>query len=63
MSDNKKKKEMNIHKTSYLMYEKTKKECIERMSEAMNEDVSKRWTQEDINEKKYNIVKNYDACF
>ena len=51
MSDNKKKKEMNIHKTSYLMYEKTKKECIERMSEAMNEDGSKRWTQEDIDEK------------
>lgn len=51
MTDSKKKKEMKIHKTSYLMYEKTKKECIERMTEAMNEDGSKRFSQEDIDEK------------
>ena len=51
MTDNKKKKEIGIHKTSYFMYEKTKKECIERMNEAMNEDGSKKYTQEDIDEK------------
>ena len=33
------------------MYEKTKKETIERMSEAMNPDGSKKFTQEDIDEK------------
>lgn len=44
-------KEINMHKTSYFMYEKTKAECIERMSEAMNPDGSKRWTQEEIDEK------------
>jgi hypothetical protein len=33
------------------MYEKTKKECVERMSEAMNPDGSKRWSQEEIDEK------------
>jgi hypothetical protein len=45
------KKDMQIHKESYLMYEKTKKETIEKMSEAMNPDGSKKWTQDDINEK------------
>ena len=44
-------KQMKMHKASYFMYEKTKKECVERMSEAMNEDGSKRWSQEEINEK------------
>ena len=44
-------KEIKMHKTSYFMYEKTKAECIERMSEAMNPDGSKRWTQEEIDEK------------
>jgi hypothetical protein len=44
-------KEINMHKTSYFMYEKTKAECIERMSEAMNPDGSKRWTKEEIDEK------------
>lgn len=44
-------KQMKMHKASYLMYEKTKKECVERMSEAMNEDGSKRWSQEEIDEK------------
>ena len=46
--DKSKIKEMKMHKESYFMYEKTKKECYERMSEAMNPDGSKRWTQEDI---------------
>lgn len=45
------KKQMEMHKESFFMYEKTKKECIERMSEAMNPDGSKKWTQEEINEK------------
>lgn len=49
--DKSKIKEMKMHKESYFMYEKTKKECYERMSEAMNPDGSKRWTQEDIDEK------------
>lgn len=49
--DKSKVKEMKMHKESFLMYEKTKKECYERMSEAMNPDGSKRWTQEDIDEK------------
>jgi hypothetical protein len=44
-------KQMKMHKASYFMYEKTKKECIERMSEAMNPDGSKRWSQEEIDEK------------
>ena len=44
-------KEIKMHKTSYFMYEKTKAECIERMTEAMNPDGSKRWTQEEIDEK------------
>ena len=44
-------KEIKMHKTSYFMYEKTKAECIERMSEPMNPDGSKRWTQEEIDEK------------
>jgi hypothetical protein len=44
-------KEIKMHKTSYFMYEKTKQECLERMSEAMNPDGSKRWSQEEIDEK------------
>ena len=44
-------KQMKMHKASYFMYEKTKKECVERMSEAMNPDGSKRWSQEEIDEK------------
>jgi hypothetical protein len=42
------KKQISIFKESFFMYEKTKKECIERMSEAMNPDGSKRWSSEDI---------------
>ena len=38
-------------KTSFLMYEKTKKETEERMREAMNPDGTKKWTKEDIKEK------------
>ena len=49
--DKQSQKEMKIHKASYFMYEKTKKECLERMSEAMNPDGSKRWSQEEIDEK------------
>lgn len=44
-------KEIKMHKTSYFMYEKTKAECIERMSEAMNPDGSKKWSQEEIDER------------
>ena len=42
------KKQIKTYKESYLMYERTKKETAERMSEAMNPDGSKRWTEEDI---------------
>ena len=45
------KKEIKVHLESFLMYEKTKRECSEKMSEAMNSDGSKRYTQEEINEK------------
>lgn len=43
--------ELKMYKESFFMYEKTKKECIEKMSEAMKPDGSKKWTQEDIDEK------------
>lgn len=49
MSDNS--KQIKLHKESYFMYEKTKKECYERMSEAMNEDGSKRFSNDEIQEK------------
>lgn len=49
--DKSKMKEIEMHKQSFFMYEKTKQECIERMSEAMNPDGSKRWSKEDIDEK------------
>lgn len=42
-------------KESFFMYEKTKKECYERMHEAMNPDGSKKWTDEEIQEKINNI--------
>lgn len=45
------KKAVKMHKESFLMYEKTKKECKERLSEAMNPDGSKRYDQEYIDEK------------
>lgn len=44
-------KEIMTHKESFLMYERTKKETIERMSEAMNPDGSKKWTKDDIKER------------
>ena len=44
-------KMIQTYKSSYLMYEKTKKECIEKMSEALNEDGSKKYKQKDIDEK------------
>ena len=54
MKDNTQKpnpKEIKIHKESYFMYERTKKETLERLTEAMNPDGSKRWSQEEIDEK------------
>jgi hypothetical protein len=45
------KKAIKMHKESFFMYEKTKKECKERLSEAMNPDGSKRYDQEYIDEK------------
>ena len=44
-------KKLKTFKESFLMYERTKKETEERMREAMNPDGSKRWTEEDIEEK------------
>lgn len=49
--DKKQKKDIEMYKTSYFMYENTKKEIVERMNEAMNPDGSKKWTQEDIDDK------------
>ena len=46
--DKTQKQQIAIHKNSYLMYENTKKETRERMKEAMNTDGSKKWTEEDI---------------
>lgn len=45
------KKEIATHKASYFMYEKTKRETFERMSEAMNPDGSKRWDKDDIQDR------------
>ena len=45
------KKEIATHKASYFMYEKTKNETFERMSEAMNPDGSKKWDKEDIKDR------------
>ena len=44
-------KKIKTFKESFLMYEKTKKETEERMREAMNADGSKRWTDEEIQDK------------
>ena len=46
--DKTQKQQIAIHKNSYLMYENTKKETREHMKEAMNTDGSKKWTEEDI---------------
>lgn len=44
-------KQIKMLKESFFMYEKTKSETSERMREAMNPDGSKKFTEEDINEK------------
>lgn len=51
MENNKNLKDIKVYKESYFMYEKTKRETIEKLSEAMNEDGSKRYTDEDIKNK------------
>lgn len=53
MEDNK--KEIKTYLESFLMYEKTKKETFEKMSEAMNPDGSKRFSEKDI-EKQINMI-------
>lgn len=53
MEDNK--KEIKTYMESFLMYEKTKKETFEKMSEAMNPDGSKRFSEKDI-EKQINMI-------
>lgn len=45
------KKALKMLKESYLMYEKTKGECRERLAEAMNPDGSKKYDQEYIDSK------------
>lgn len=45
------KKMLKILKESYFMHERTKKETQERLNEAMNPDGSKRYSQDDIEEK------------
>jgi hypothetical protein len=45
------KKAMKIHKETFFMYERTKKETQERLSEAMNPDGSRKYDQDYINEK------------
>lgn len=54
------KKDIKTHRESYFMYERTKKETLEKMNEAMNPDGSKRWTKEDIKEKIGMIEKMQD---
>ena len=54
------KKEIATHKASYFMYEKTKKETFERMSEAMNPDGSKKWDKDDIQDRISQIQKMQD---
>lgn len=54
------KKEIATHKASYFMYEKTKKETFERMSEAMNPDGSKKWDNDDIQDRISQIQKMQD---
>ena len=49
-------KKVKTLKTSFLMYEKTIKECREKLSEAMNDDGTKKFTQEEI-EEKVNFIK------
>jgi hypothetical protein len=49
-------KKLKTLKTSFLMYEKTIKECREKLSEAMNDDGTKKFTQEEI-EEKVNFIK------
>lgn len=44
-------KSIKIYKESYLMYERTKAECAERLREAMNPDGTRKYDQEYINEK------------
>ena len=51
MTEKELQKLIKLHKESYLMYEKTKQECKERMSEALNPDGTNKWTEDDINEK------------
>lgn len=53
MEDNK--KEIKTYLESFLMYEKTKKETFEKMSEAMNPDGSKRFSEKDI-EKQISMI-------
>ena len=51
MENNKNLKDIKVYKESYFMYEKTKRETMEKLSEAMNEDGSKRYNDEDIKNK------------
>lgn len=44
-------KKIKTFKESFFMYEKTKKETEERMREAMNADGSRRWTDEEVQDK------------
>ena len=53
MEDNK--KEIKTYLESFLMYEKTKKETFEKMSEAMNPDGSKRFSEKDV-EKQISMI-------
>ena len=53
-------KQIKLHKENYLMYEKTKQEVFERMNEAMNDDGSKKYTQEQIDERINLIQKMQD---
>ena len=59
MEKNSKTKELKMLRESYMMYERTKKECYERMSEAMNPDGSKKYSQEEIKELIKKNTRNY----
>ena len=51
MENNEMIKQIKLHRENYLMYERTKQEVFEHMNEAMNDDGSKKYTQEQIDER------------
>ena len=61
MENNEMIKQIKLHRENYLMYERTKQEVFEHMNEAMNDDGSKKYTQEQIDERIDLIQKMQDT--